>query len=106
MVAPVDVVVWASLGSLVAALSRRRHRERCFRSRVLELSRVLVVGTLTGIALSALALSLAPHWTVTNLLSSSDRWALAFVVGALAHRFWPIALSVLQRLAHDPANKV
>lgn len=106
MFAPVEVVVWALLGGLVAALLNHRRGRACFRSRAIELSRVLVVGTLSGIALSSLALSLAPYWTLTSFLSGSDRWALAFLISAMGHRVAPIALAVLRKLAHSQKNKI
>jgi len=106
MLAPAEVVVWALLGGVVAALLKRCHGESCLRSRTLELGRILVVGTLSGIALSSLALSFAPYWTVTSFLSGSDRWALAFVIGAMTHKVGPIALAVLRRLAHNQEDKI
>lgn len=106
MVAPMDVVVWAMLGGLVAVLLNLDRGESCFWSRAPGLIRVLVVCTLYGIALSALALTLAPFWTATSLLHDSDRWALAFVIAAISHKVGPLALCILRALVHDQANKI
>lgn len=104
MVVPEEVLVWAMLGSALRALRCADNVRGGFRAQVREWARTLVGGTLYGIALSDLALSMAPYWTVTSLLTSADRWALAFMFAATSDLFGPILIALLHALLRNKGS--
>jgi hypothetical protein len=82
-----DVVVWALLGSAVAALiDFERLATRPRRRPLLRVARIVLVGTLSGVAMSSLLVS-AHHAWPTALFPEANRWAVAFLIAAAgSHR--------------------
>jgi hypothetical protein len=81
-----DVVVWALLGSVVAVLiDFERLATRPRRRPLLRVARIVLVGTLSGVAMSSLLVS-AHHAWPTALFPEANRWAVAFLIAAGSHR--------------------
>lgn len=86
---PSDVVAWALIGGLVAVwLEHQAELIITARWAIGAIARALVSAA-AGVALSAVALALAPTLPGLSALAQVPQWAMAGIVAALIHRIGP-----------------
>lgn len=95
---PQDVIFWAAMGGLASVwLSRKTDTPVTIGWAIGSLAH-LCIATAAGIALSAIALALAPAYSWLAPLAAVPRWALAVTIAALSYKAGPLAWGRIKTL--------
>lgn len=96
---PQEVIFWALMGGLVSVwLSRKADAAITLPWAVGSFVQIFV-SALSGVALSALALAIAPSYSWLAPVVAVPRWVMAAVIAALIFKLGPLAWGWMQRRA-------
>ena len=97
-VPPGEVIVWALIGGLVSVWATEESAVTVSIRWACGVFMRLSISAAAGIVLSAMAISMAPHYATLEWLGYAPQWAMAAVLSASIFKLAPIVMARLTKM--------